>query len=147
MFHSIFPSGPIEIKIILQWDQVAHELNCVYKEQSVESHHFTCIQNEGNWYPSSIEHSLLPWWINQFYWFFAIPKNLFLPSFGNIKQNWIQNCILRIRAMYEVKNSKICNFWMFWPVIQLIFHLFQSKRVIDQNIQKCCICLMHSRYH
>ncbi len=23
-------------------------------------------------------------------------------------------------AMYEAKNSKICNFWTFWPVIQLI---------------------------
>ena len=56
---------------------------------------------------------------------------------------------LRIPAMYEVKNSKICNFWMFWPVIQLINHLFQNfhnNRIIDQNIQKCCICLMHSRY-
>ncbi len=28
--------------------------------------------------------------------------------------------------MYEVKNSKICNFWTFWPVIQLINHLFQK---------------------
>ncbi len=26
---------------------------------------------------------------------------------------------LRIPAMYEVKHSKISNFWMFWPVIQL----------------------------
>ncbi len=26
--------------------------------------------------------------------------------------------------MYKVKNSKICNFWTFWPVIQLINHLF-----------------------
>ncbi len=28
--------------------------------------------------------------------------------------------MLRIRAMHEAKNSKICNFWTFWPVIQLI---------------------------
>ncbi len=33
---------------------------------------------------------------------------------------------LRIPAMYEVINSKICNFWTFWPVIQLIHHLFLS---------------------
>ncbi len=26
--------------------------------------------------------------------------------------------------MYEAKNSKICNFWTFWPVIQLVNHLF-----------------------
>ncbi len=35
---------------------------------------------------------------------------------------------LRIPAMYEVKNSKICNFWTFWPVIQLINHLFQIRQ-------------------
>ena len=35
------------------------------------------------------------------------------------------SCLLRIPAMYEVKNSKICNFWTFWPVIQLINHLFR----------------------
>ncbi len=29
-------------------------------------------------------------------------------------------CISRILAMYEAKNSKICNFWTIWPVIQLI---------------------------
>ena len=37
----------------------------------------------------------------------------------------IVNIFLRIPAMYEVKNSKIYNFWTFWPVIQLINHLFQ----------------------
>ncbi len=29
--------------------------------------------------------------------------------------------------MYEAKNSKICNFWIFWPVIQLINH---NNRII-----------------
>ncbi len=38
-----------------------------------------------------------------------------------------ENSLLRIPAMYEVKNSKICNFWTFWPVIQLINHLFQIR--------------------
>ena len=27
---------------------------------------------------------------------------------------------LRICAMYEAKNSKICSFWTFWPVIQFL---------------------------
>ncbi len=33
-----------------------------------------------------------------------------------------QKCLLRLRilAMHEAKNSKICNFWTIWPVIQLI---------------------------
>ena len=30
--------------------------------------------------------------------------------------------------MYEVKNSKICKFWTFCPVIQLINHLFQIRQ-------------------
>ncbi len=34
--------------------------------------------------------------------------------------------------MCETKNSKICNFWTFWPVIQLINHLFKMR-------QKDCI--------
>ncbi len=73
--------------------------------------------------------------------------------------------VLRIPAMYEVNNSQICNFWTVSPVIQLINHLFFksdkkpfqksacpilqrwcNNRVVDQNIQKCCIFLMHSRY-
>ena len=54
--------------------------------------------------------------------------------------------------MYEAKkknNNKICNFWTFWPVIQLLNDLFKSacpivkrwynNRVINQNLQKCCI--------
>ncbi len=40
----------------------------------------------------------------------------------------IRTAMLRIPAMYEAKNSKICNFWMFWPVIQLINHLFQIRQ-------------------
>ena len=44
--------------------------------------------------------------------------------------------------MHEAKNSKICNFCTFWPLIQLINHLcwllkrWHINRVIDQNIQK-----------
>ncbi len=34
---------------------------------------------------------------------------------------------LRILAMYEAKNSKICNFWTFWPVIQLIKKMVLSR--------------------
>ncbi len=59
--------------------------------------------------------------------------------------------------MYEVKDSQICKFWTFCPVIQLINHLFQSacpilkrwynSRVLDQNIQKCCICLIKDLVH
>ncbi len=30
--------------------------------------------------------------------------------------------------MYEAKNSKICNFWTFWPVIQLINDLFKIRQ-------------------
>ncbi len=30
--------------------------------------------------------------------------------------------------MYEAKNSKICNFWTFWPVIQLKKHLFKIRQ-------------------
>ncbi len=33
--------------------------------------------------------------------------------------------ILRILAMYEAENSKICNFCTFWPLILLINHLFK----------------------
>ncbi len=35
------------------------------------------------------------------------------------QENFI-NIQLRILAMYEAKNSKICNFWTIWPVIQQI---------------------------
>ena len=34
---------------------------------------------------------------------------------------YLDSWVLRIPAMYEVKNRKICNFWTFWPVIQLIW--------------------------
>ncbi len=30
--------------------------------------------------------------------------------------------------MYEAKNSKICNFWTFWPVIQLIIFSKSDKK-------------------
>ncbi len=32
------------------------------------------------------------------------------------------NQLLRILASYVAENSEICNFWTFWPVIQLINH-------------------------
>ncbi len=73
------------------------------------------------------------------------PRTAFWGPFG-------PQTMLRIPAMYEVKNSKICNFWTFWPVIQLIksacpiLKRWYNNRIIDQNIQKCCICLMHSTY-
>ncbi len=35
---------------------------------------------------------------------------------------------LRILASYEAKIAKICNFWAFWPVIQLIYHLFKIRQ-------------------
>ncbi len=34
---------------------------------------------------------------------------------------------LRILASYAAKIAKICNFWTFWPVIQLINHLFKFR--------------------
>ncbi len=46
--------------------------------------------------------------------------------------SWFWN--LRIPAMYEVKNSKICNFWTFWPVIQLMNHLFQIRQKAKSGI-------------
>ncbi len=51
---------------------------------------------------------------------------------------------LRICAMYEAKNCKICNFRTFWPVIQLINH--HINRVIDQNIQKLLILAVFASY-
>ncbi len=42
---------------------------------------------------------------------------------------------LRILASYVAKTAKICNFWTFWRVIQLINHLFKrgifAQRSID----------------
>ena len=35
---------------------------------------------------------------------------------------------LRILASYEAKIAKICNFWTFWPVVQLIEHLFKIRQ-------------------
>ncbi len=64
-----------------------------------------------------------------------------------------------VLCMYEAKNSKICNFWTFWPVTKSItggsvhvcvFTYDDSAGIItelmDQNIQKCCICPMLSTY-
>ena len=47
--------------------------------------------------------------------------------------------ILRILARYEVKIAKICNFWTFWPVLQLINHLFKIRQkalITGLNVQK-----------
>ncbi len=41
------------------------------------------------------------------------------------------NYILRIPDSYDAKIVRICNFWTFWPVIQLINHLFKIW------LQKC----------
>ena len=35
---------------------------------------------------------------------------------------------LTILASYEAKIAKICNFWTFWPVIQLMYHLFKIRK-------------------
>ncbi len=35
---------------------------------------------------------------------------------------------LRVLARYDAKIAKICNFWTFWPVIQLINHLFKIRK-------------------
>ncbi len=35
---------------------------------------------------------------------------------------------LRIPDSYDAKIAKIVNFWTFWPVIQLIYHLFKIKK-------------------
>ncbi len=39
--------------------------------------------------------------------------------------------------MYEAKNSKICNFCTFWPLV---------NRVIDQNIQKLLFFAVFASY-
>ena len=44
------------------------------------------------------------------------------------KEPGCKNLVLRMPAMYEVKNSKICTFWTFWPVIHPINHLFQIRQ-------------------
>ncbi len=42
-----------------------------------------------------------------------------------MRLKWVDKCklfleVLRILAIHEAKYSKICNFWTFWAVIQLI---------------------------
>ncbi len=41
--------------------------------------------------------------------------------------------------MYEVKNSKICNFWTFWPVIQLINHLYGIITKLSTKISRSAV--------
>ncbi len=42
--------------------------------------------------------------------------------------------MLRILASYEAKIAKICNFWTFWPVIQLINHLFKIWQMFGKSL-------------
>ncbi len=45
--------------------------------------------------------------------------------------------VLRIPDSYDAKIAKICNFWTFWPVIQLINDLFKiQKKVIERSPQR-----------
>ncbi len=44
-------------------------------------------------------------------------------------QSKVQQVILRLLDTYASKIAKICILWTFWPVIQLINHLFK----IGQN--------------
>ncbi len=37
----------------------------------------------------------------------------------------VSSAELRILASYEANIAKICNFWTFWPVIQLMKHLLK----------------------
>ena len=39
-----------------------------------------------------------------------------------------KNTKLRLPDSYEAKIAKIGNFWTFWPVIQLIYHLFKIQK-------------------
>ncbi len=43
-------------------------------------------------------------------------------TWGGSSPQYIKFPLLMILAMYEAKNSKICNFWTFLPLIQLINH-------------------------
>ncbi len=42
-------------------------------------------------------------------------------------------CNLRILAVHAAENSKFCNFWTFWLVIQLINHHFISVTPVTRN--------------
>ena len=66
------------------------------------------------------------------YWSFepvalgALQQPCFVANFSSGQNHpWMG---LRILAMYEAKNNKICEFWTFWAVIQLINHLFNSRQ-------------------
>ena len=65
-------------------------------------------------------------------------RGTYLRVFSKSPGSTIQNeCFLRILAIYAAKNSKICNFWTFWPVI---------LTDIDQNIQKLLIFAVFASY-
>ncbi len=63
----------------------------------------------------------------------AVLRNEIMAEYG--KSGW-----LRILATPEAKNSKICNFWTFWLVTQLMNHLVKiSLHFTGQNVQKLLI--------
>ncbi len=39
-------------------------------------------------------------------------------------------CSLRLPYWNDAEIAKFCNLWMFWPVIQLINHLFKIRQKI-----------------
>ncbi len=49
--------------------------------------------------------------------------------------------LLRILAMYEAENSKICNFCAFWPLIQLRKHLFIVTELLAKTSRSCYFLL------
>ncbi len=54
-----------------------------------------------------------------------------LPFFGYVANRvYLKDSMLRILASYRAKTAKISNLWTFWPIIQLISHLFK----IGQNL-------------
>ncbi len=69
------------------------------------------------------------------------------PSFQNSTKRARPS--LRIPAMYEVKNSPICNFWTFWPVIQLknacpILKRWLSTKISRSAAFALCILTEHA---
>ena len=52
----------------------------------------------------------------------CVPVTLNHASFG------LFFMVLRIPDSYDAKIAIICNFWTFWPVIQLINHLFKIRQ-------------------
>ncbi len=64
---------------------------------------------------------------------FCCSRHLLIPRGGppvtpwwpiNTQNTKMHNYLLRLPDTYEAKIAKTGNFWTFWPVIQLIYHLF-----------------------